>query len=76
MKALVSFFVCLVAGHLGLWADEQSPATKRLLSRFEKGRLATNPSDWGKIDFDFSQVLLVGLDPEMGRQGRVIPIFW
>ena len=37
-------------------AAEQSPATKRLISRFEKGKIATNPNDWGKIDFDSSEL--------------------
>ncbi len=67
MKALVSFLVCVVVGELGLWADEQSPATKRLLSRFEKGRLATNPSDWGKIDIDSSQVKTAAADKATGQ---------
>ena len=64
MKALVSFLVCLVAGQLGLWAEEQSPATKRLLSRFEKGRLATNPSDWEKSILISPRSYFRGLTPK------------
>ena len=36
--------------------NEPSQATKRLIGRFEKGKLATDPRDWGKIDFDASQL--------------------
>ena len=56
MKVLIPLLVFLVAGVWGARAAEQSPATKRLMSRFEKGKLATNPHDWGKIDFNSSQI--------------------
>ena len=56
MKVLISFLVCLVVGEWSVWAAEQSPATKRLISRFKKGKLAANPNDWGKIEFDSSQL--------------------
>jgi len=36
--------------------QEPSLATKRLISRFEKGKIATIPWDWGTIDFDSSQL--------------------
>ena len=54
MKVLILFLVCWVVGDWSGLAAEQSPATKRLISRFEKGKIAINPNDWGKIEFDAS----------------------
>ena len=54
MKLLILLLACCVVNEWSLHAADQSAATKRLISRFEKGRLATNPNDWGKVHFDSS----------------------
>jgi len=53
-----------MVGEWGARAAEQSPATKRLISRFEKGKIATNPKDWGEIDFDSSQLKATASEQE------------
>ncbi len=56
MKVLIPILVCWMVGDWSGLAAEQSPVTKRLISRFEKGKIATNPNDWGKIEFDSSEL--------------------
>jgi len=52
--------------------DRQEPslATKRLISRFEKGKIATNPKDWGKVDFDASQLTSTVAEQEEAQAVR------
>lgn len=59
--------VMVLAAHCGLPTSlqaqdrpELSPATKRLISRFEKGKLATNPKEWGQVEFDPLQIKSMG----------------
>ena len=51
-------------------AEEPSLATKRLISRFEKGKVATNPKDWGEIDFDSSQLKATAAEQEEAQAVR------
>ena len=53
-----------MVGEWGARAAEQSPAKKRLISRFEKGKIATNPNDWGEINFDSSQLKATASEQE------------
>ena len=69
LLAMVVF--CSSSGHLqSQVGQELSPTMKRLISRFEKGKLATNPQDWGEINFDFSQLKSTGAEQEDAQAVR------
>ena len=74
LRVLLAIVLAMLHGLPGYLQsqDRQEPslATKRLISRFEKGKIATNPKDWGKVDFDASQLTSTVAEQEEAQAVR------